>query len=158
MNICNVLQGVFVRVHIKEEGRWESERRDVCTAPVFIRAHTFYIRHGACVLVVFPAPASCLPAYLHVSRSDTQFICELDTIYRRDTISLCHRVLHTRLLRPFGHITARLSIRPSVRPPFHRFIYPRLLTSPHKQAINLSLSTWHILQLHHAASIGGSHN
>lgn len=53
MNICNVLQGMFVRVHIKEEGRWGSERQGVCTAPVFIHAHTFYIRRGVCVLVFF---------------------------------------------------------------------------------------------------------
>lgn len=62
---------------------------------------------------VFLTPLSSLPAYLHVSRPDTQFICELDTIYRRDTVSLCHRVLHTRLLKRF----ARVSARPSVRPP-----------------------------------------
>lgn len=151
MNICNVLQGVFVRVHIKEEelgSRWERERRGMCTASVFIPAHTFYIRHGVCILFCFfQSLPSSLPAYLHVSRSDTQFICEVDTICRRDTVSLCHRVLHTRLLS--------MSLRPS---PLHRFIYPQLLASPRKQAINLSLSTWHILRLHHAASIGGSHN
>lgn len=116
MNICNVLQGLFVRVHRKEEevgSRWRSERRGVCKT-ILHALFIFSVESAFCVFFcIFQSPPSSLPAYLHVSRSDSQFICEVDTIYWRDAVSLCHRVLHTRLLstsvRPF--------VRPSVRSP-----------------------------------------
>lgn len=46
MNICNVLQGVFVRVHIKEEelgSRWERERGEVCVPRLSLFLRTLFI-------------------------------------------------------------------------------------------------------------------
>lgn len=104
-----MLQGVFVRVHIKEEGGWGSERQGT----VFIRAHTFYIRRGVCVFVfvclkrhrhLYLRIYMCLGLTPNLSASLTQST--------GGTPSHCATVSFTR------DYCARLrvSVRPSVRP------------------------------------------